>query len=99
MDNTKIFNISEIITIVMEEVKVEESKKMYNIDYECNYPKVIYDKLDSLGEIEFKEVTNIVEQITRKILNIKNGELNELNRCHEEIIYMVKKDLEKYIID
>ena len=98
MSNAKIFNINEIITIVMEEVRIEENRQMYGIDEESDLPKGICNKLDSLKEIEFKEFLNIIEQITNEILHIKSGELNELNRCHEEIIYMAHEKLNDYIM-
>ncbi|MEQ3337681.1 hypothetical protein [Clostridium butyricum] len=98
MSNAKIFNINEIITIVMEEVRIEENRQMYGIDEESDLPKGICNKLDSLKEIEFKEFLNIIEEITNEILYIKSGELNELNKCHEEIIYMAQEKLDDYII-
>lgn len=98
MSNAKIFNINEIITIVMEEVGIEENRQMYGIDEESDLPKGICNKLDSLKEIEFKEFLNIIEQITNEILHIKSGELNELNKCHEEIIYMAHEKLNDYIM-
>lgn len=98
MSNAKIFNINEIITIVMEEVRIEENRQMYGIDEESDLPKGICNKLDSLKEIKFKEFLNIIEEITNEILHIKSGELNELNKCHEEIIYMAQEKLDDYII-
>jgi len=98
MSNAKIFNINEIIIIVMEEVRIEENRQMYGIDEESDLPKGICNKLDSLKEIEFKEFLNIIEEITNEILHIKSGELNELNKCHEEIIYMAQEKLDDYII-
>lgn len=99
MSNAKIFNINEIITIVMEEVRIEENRQMYGIDEESDLPKGICNKLGSLKEIKFKEFLSIIEEITNEILHIKSGELNELNKCHEEIIYMAQEKLYNYIIN
>ena len=56
MSNAKIFNINEIITIVMEEVRIEENRQMYGIDEESDLPKGICNKLDSLKEIELSHL-------------------------------------------
>ena len=98
MSNAKIFNINEIITIVMEEVRIKENRQMYGIDEESELPKGICNKLDSFKEIEFKEFLSRIEQIANEILHIKSEELNELNKCHEEIIYMAHEKLDDYII-
>lgn len=99
MEYTKIFNINEIITIVMEEVRIEENNRMYGMNEEGDYPKYICDKFEMLNEEEFEEFMDSIMDITEQILQIKSGELNELNKCHEEIIYLAGKYLNKYIIN
>lgn len=87
----KIFNVSDIITIVMEEVSTLEQKELYLIeDDEYNLPKPILDKVNSLDRYEFQEFTNKISIIAQKILEIKSGELNELNQCHLEISCLIK---------
>ena len=97
MKDTRVFNINEIITIVMEEVSVEENNKMYGIDEERSYPKSIWDKLNDLEENDFEDFMGIIEKMAEEILNIKSEELNVLNKCHEEIIYLAQEYLEKYL--
>ncbi len=97
MKDTGIFNINEIITIVMEDVSVEENNKIYGICEESSYPRNIDDKLNDLDENDFEEFMEIIENITEKILEIKSGELNVLNKCHEEIIYLAEEYLKKYL--
>ncbi|WP_294156597.1 hypothetical protein [uncultured Clostridium sp.] len=91
------FNINEIITIIMEEVRVEENRKIYGIDDEGDYPKHIYDKFEKMQEEDFEEFMSIIEKISGNIMEIKSGELNELNKCHEEIIYMAEEYLYKFL--
>lgn len=97
MEDTKTFKINEIITIVMEEVRVKENKDTYGIDEEADYPKHIYDKLENMREEDFKEFMYIIEKISEDIMEIKSGELNELNKCHEEIIYLAGEYLNKFM--
>lgn len=99
MKDTKIFNINEIITIVMEEVRVEENNVLYGIDEDGDYPKQICDKLDMLSENEFEEFMSIIKNIVETVSDIKSGELNELNKCHEEIMYAAKNVLNKYMYE
>lgn len=97
MEDTKTFKINEIITIVMEEVRVKENKYIYGIDEEAEYPKHIYDKLENMQEEDFEEFMCIIEEISEDIMEIKSGELNELNKCHEEIIYLAGECLNKFM--
>lgn len=99
MKDKRIFNINEIITIVMEEVRVKENNMLYGIDEEGNYPKYICDKFNMLSEDEFHEFMTIIEEIVETISEMKSGELNELNKCHEEIVYIAKDNLNKYMYD
>lgn len=97
MKNNKIFNINDIITIVMEEVRILENKEIYNIQEEAAYPLYIYNKIDELDENEVDEFLRIVDKIAEDIILIKSGELNELNKCHEEIIYLAEEYLNSYL--
>ena len=99
MKDTKIFNINEIITIVMEDIKAEENQALYGIDDDWDYPKQISDKLDTLSENEFIEFMDIIKGIVEKVEHMKNGELNELNKCHEEIMYAAENVLSKYMYE
>lgn len=97
MKNNKIFNINDIITIVMEEVRILENKEIYNIQEEAAYPLYIYNKIDELDGNEVDEFLRIVDKIAEDIILIKSGELNELNKCHEEIIYLAEEYLNSYL--
>lgn len=97
MEDTKTFKINEIITIVMEEVRLKENKDIYGIDEEADYPKHIYNKLENMQEEDFEAFMCIIEEISADIMEIKSGELNELNKCHEEIIYLAEKYLNKFM--
>ena len=96
MECNKIFNMNEIISIVMEEVRSVQNKSIYAIE-ELDYPKNICDKMDKLNEFEFRDFMNNIEKIAEEILLIKSGELNELNKCHEEIMYLAGEYLENYL--
>ena len=86
-----IFTVSEIITIVMEEVTSIKQKQLYLIEVdEYNLPKPILDKLNSLDK--FREKISIIAE---KILEMENGELNELNLSHSEITFLIKDILGK----
>lgn len=91
-----IFTVSEIITIVMEEVTSIKQKQLYLIEVdEYNLPKPILDKLNSLDKYEFYEFREKISIIAEKILEMQNGELNELNLSHSEITFLIKDILGK----
>ena len=91
------FDINEIITIVMDEVKVLENQEMYGIQKEADYPIDIYNKIEMLSDDEFSDFMEIINRMAEEILEIKSGELNELNKCHEEIMYLSEEYLEDYL--
>ena len=97
MKNNKIFNINDIITIVMEEVRILENKRIYNIQEEATYPFYIYNKIEELDQNELDDFVRIIDNIAEDIILIKSGELNELNKCHEEIIYLAEEYLNSYL--
>lgn len=91
-----IFTVSEIITIVMEEVTLLKQKQIYSIENdEYNLPKPILDKLNSLNKYEFDEFIKKISIISEEILEIQNGELNELNLSHAEITFLIEDILGK----
>ena len=93
------FTINEIIAIVMEAVDKLEAYETYGIndDGEFNIPKPINNKLESLNESDYEDFMSKISYIAEEVLPIKSGELNELNHCHEEIIFLAKDILEMYI--
>ena len=97
MNKLEKFSINEIITIVMNQVKIKENERIYGIEEEEKYPRHIEDKINLMEGKEYEEFINIISQISEKILEIKTGELNELNKCHEEIIYLAGQYLDKYV--
>ena len=97
MKYIKKFSINEIITIVMEEVRIEESRNIYGIHEETDYPRYIDDKLEKMKEEDFEAFMNIIEKVAEDIIEIKSGELNELKKCHEEIIYLANKYLNDFL--
>lgn len=95
-----IFTVSDIITIVMEEVTSIKQRQIYFIENdEYNLPKPILDKLNSLNKYEFDEFTKKISIIAKKILEMQNGELNELNLSHTEITFLVEEILGKVWIN
>ena len=95
-----IFTVNDIITIVMEEVTSLKEKQIYSIENdEYNLPKPILDKLNSLNKYEFDEFTKKISIIAKKILEMQNGELNELNLSHTEITFLVEEILGKVWIN
>ncbi|MGN0144221.1 MAG: hypothetical protein ACI398_04510 [Clostridium sp.] len=91
------FNINEIITIVMEEVRILENEKIYGIQEEAEYPLNTYNKIESLNDDEFSDFMEKINRMAEEILEIKSGELNELNKCHEEIMYLSEEYLSDYL--
>lgn len=63
MKRKDIFNMNEIITIVMAEVESIESKEFYGIDEELHIPKPIESKLLLLDEESYTEFMKKVEEI------------------------------------
>lgn len=98
MKRKDIFNMNEIITIVMAEVESIELKEFYGIDEELHIPKPIESKLLLLDEESYTEFMKKVEEISKEIYELKSGELNELNKCHEEINIISRDILHEYIV-
>lgn len=96
--NNMNFSISEIIAIVMNKIEENEAVLLYGInDFENDLPISIEKKIENMSSerlIDFKEK---IEEIAEEVLLIKTGELNELNRCHEEIMILSHEMLEDYL--
>lgn len=88
-----IFTIDEMITIVMAIVDNLEFKELYGLyeDQEINLPRPLNEKIESLNECEYQNFMEKMTEIAEEVMPIKSGELNELNRCHEEIIFLINK--------
>jgi len=97
MKRKDIFNINEIITIVMAEVESIESIEFYDINDGVELPKPIENKISLLEKNDYIEFFNKIEQVSKEIYELKSGELNELNKCHEEIFIKSKSILSEFI--
>lgn len=93
-----IFNMNEIITIVMAEVESIEFMEMYGLEEEFEIPKPIESKLSSLDNKDYIEFIERIEEMAKEVYKLKSGELNELNKCHEEIVRESEKVLSEFII-
>ncbi|MBQ3423130.1 MAG: hypothetical protein IJH34_16085, partial [Romboutsia sp.] len=62
-----IFNMNEIITIVMAEVECAESTEMYGIEEEFQIPKPIENKLSLLENKDYVEFMDKVEELSKEI--------------------------------
>lgn len=94
-----IFNINEIITIVIAMIEDIKNEDLYGIESdELNIPINISEKIDNLEEKDCEELFDLIEIITNKVYKLKNGELHELNLIHKEIIDYSNENLKKYII-
>ena len=82
---------------MIEDIKNEELYGVENDD--LNLPLNISNKIDDLNEDECEEFFNLIEEVTNKVYNLKNGELHELNLIHKEIIKFSNENLKKYIIE
>ena len=82
---------------MIEDIKNEELYGIENDD--LNLPLNISNKIDDLNEDECEEFFNLIEEVTNKVYNLKNGELHELNLIHKEIIKFSNENLKKYIIE
>ena len=82
----------------MNKVEEHEAVSLYGIsDFENDLPISIEKKIEDMSSdklIDFKEK---IEEIVEEILLIKTGELNKLNRCHEEIMILSHEILEDYL--
>ena len=97
---SNIFYISDIISIVMAMIEDIKNEELYGIENDdLNLPLNISNKIDDLNEDECEEFFNLIEEVTNKVYNLKNGELHELDLIHKEIIKFSNENLKKYIIE
>ena len=97
---SNIFYISDIISIVMAMIEDIKNEELYGIENDdLNLPLNISNKIDDLNEDECEEFFNLIEEVTNKVYNLKNGELHELNLIHKEIIKFSNENIKKYIIE
>lgn len=93
-----IFNMNEIVTIVMAELEAIEFMEMYGLEEEVEIPKPIESKLSSLDNKDYVEFIEKIEEMAKEVYKLKSGELNELNKCHEEIVRESENILSEFII-
>ncbi|WP_373601223.1 hypothetical protein [Paraclostridium bifermentans] len=95
-----IFDINEIIIIVMAMIEDIKNEDLYGIESdELNIPTTISEKIENLEEKDCEEFFGLIEIITNNVYKLKNGELHELNLIHREIIEYSNENLKKYIIE
>ena len=96
----KIFTMREIIAIVMAIIEEIEIAKIYGHELadETYFPKPILDKLNRLSENEYECLLSKATIIAEDAFIYKNGELNEFNSIHQEIILLANSLLEAYIV-
>lgn len=93
------FNTNEIITIVMAMIEDIKNESIYGIESdELNIPNDISEKIDNLGDIECEKFFSLLDEISNRVYNLKNGELHELNIIHEEIIEFSSVYLKEYMV-
>ena len=93
------FNTNEIITIVMAMIEDIKNESIYGIESdELNIPNDISEKIDNLGDIECEKLYTLLDEISNKVYNLKNGELHELNIIHKEIIEFSSVYLKEYMV-
>lgn len=95
--NKKKFSINEIIAIVMNQIEEIEALELYGIREESNLPIPILEKMYNMDKKNCEDFKSKIQEITEEILFIKTGELNELNRCHEEIMILANEILSDYL--
>lgn len=95
-----LFNIKEIITIVMTLIEKLEEERLCGFEREEIYlPKDIDNKLEILSRESYEDFIGKCRWIADEVYELKSGELNELNCMHQEIAFIAKEELEKYIIN
>ncbi|MDO5515948.1 MAG: hypothetical protein Q4F66_00230 [Clostridium sp.] len=97
MKRKDIFNMDEIITIVMAEVEAAQCEQFYGIEDDAEIPKPIENKMLLLDNEDYTEFIEIISEISEDIYELKSGELNELNKCHEEIAREADIKLNEFI--
>ncbi|WP_055070585.1 hypothetical protein [Clostridium massiliamazoniense] len=94
MENIK-FDKLEIIVIIKEFLNdLENSNSM---DDEFYLPNPIEKKIDKMTAEHREEFFNICDDIASSLVELKSGELNEINLLHSEIIRLANLKLKKYI--
>lgn len=93
--NSIVFEKSEIITIIKGILGELESESQ--IEEEFYLPNPIEKKIDGFSSNERENFFNICEEIAKSILELKTGELNEINMIHNEIIYLAEEKLYEYM--
>jgi hypothetical protein len=95
---SNIFDVSDVIAIVIAMIEDMKNEELYGVESDdLNIPLSINDKIETLSNKECEEFFELIEEITNKVYNIKNGELHELNLIHKEIINFSHEKLKKYI--
>ncbi|MGL5641693.1 MAG: hypothetical protein ACRDDM_05460 [Paraclostridium sp.] len=97
---SNIFDISDVIAIVMAMIEDIKNEELYGLESDdLNINLSIIDKIKSLSDNDCEELFELMEDITNKVYNLKNGELHELNLIHKEIINFSNENLKKYITE
>lgn len=97
---SNIFDISDVIAIVMAMIEDIKNEELYGVESDdLNINLSISDKIESLSDNDCEELFELMEDITNKVYNLKNGELHELNLIHKEIINFSNDNLKKYITE
>ncbi|MFR5264676.1 hypothetical protein [Clostridium sp.] len=94
MENIK-FDKTEIIVVIKEILSDLENSN--SIDEEFYLPNPIEKKIDKMIAKHREEFFNICDDIANSLLELKSGELNEINLLHSEIIRLANLKLKKYI--
>lgn len=92
-----LFTNSEII-IVIKECMVGIEKELHGEQEEDFYlPKPIMDKIDFLSNEDREEFFDNCDEIAKRVLKLKTGELNEINMIHNEIRILANESLKNYL--
>lgn len=97
----KLFEIQDIITIVMAQISNLEEHEYFGeaIEEDIHFPKYIQDKFKKLDNDTYKTLMDKCIVIAKEVRELKSGELNELNFIHGEIVYLAKDTLKDFIIN
>lgn len=85
----------------MELVDKLEAYELYGFedDSELHSIKNLDYKLKKLNDNKYDEFLCKCSEIAEDVLFIKTGELNELNRCHQEIELLAEKNLKEFLVN
>ncbi|WP_250674369.1 hypothetical protein LZ906_010855 [Paraclostridium ghonii] len=96
---SNMFSTNEIIIIVMAMIEDIKNEEIYGIESEeLNIPKDISEKIYKLEDKICEEFFDLIYEIANKLYTLKNGELNELNIIHKEILDFSNIKLKMYMI-